>query len=193
MEIEEKIAHLQNLAMTEARATANAMVQQHTVALEKVYDQHHEEAIRQSKLRIKAEESKAKQEKNMASSKASLSLKRELSKIQTELKDKLFEEVKQDVYDYMKTEEYTKLLIDYIIHAATFAKDDPITIYINPSDKDKIPYLEEQTGIKLTLSKMDFIGGVRAVLFGKNILIDNAFKGAIEREYQAFVFKGGIS
>ena len=53
-------------------------------------------------------------------------------------------------------------------------------------------YLEEHTGMSLTVSKEDFIGGVRAVIHEKNILIDHAFKGAIEGEYRKFVFKGGV-
>ena len=43
----------------------------------------------------------------------------------------------------------------------------------------------------LTVSKEDFIGGVRAVIHERNILIDHAFKGALENEYHNFVFRGG--
>ena len=52
-----------------------------------------------------------------------------------------------------------------------------MTIYINPSDADKKTYLEERTGMTLTISKVDFIGGVRAVVPEKNVLVDYAFKG----------------
>ena len=63
-----------------------------------------------------------------------------------------------------------------------------MTIYINPTDADKKEYLEEHTGMALTVSKEDFIGGVRAVIQEKNILIDHA----IENEYRKFLFKGGV-
>ena len=53
-------------------------------------------------------------------------------------------------------------------------------------------YLEEHTGMSLTVSKEDFIGGVRAVIHEKNVLIDHAFKGAIDNEYRKFLFKGGV-
>lgn len=66
-----------------------------------------------------------------------------------------------------------------------------MTLYINPTDEDKKGYLEEHTGMRLTVSKEDFIGGVRAVIHERNILIDYAFKGAVEREYDRFTFKGG--
>ena len=92
----------------------------------------------------------------------------------------------------MKTEEYPRLLISYIEKAARFAGGAAMTIYINPTDADKKEYLEEHTGMALTVSKEDFIGGVRAVIQEKNILIDHAFKGAIENEYRKFLFKGGV-
>ena len=118
-------------------------------------------------------------------------LKRELSKTQKELKKELFQEVDEKVQEYMKTEDYKHLLVAYIEKAARFAGGEAMTIYINPTDADKKEYLEEHTGMTLTISKEDFIGGVRAVIHERNILIDRAFKGAIDNEYHKFVFKGG--
>lgn len=178
--------------MEEARAEGNAIMKQHEDALLDVFEQHRSEMIRQSETRVKTERVGAQQQLNMAMSKAQLELKRELSKTQKELKTKLFEEVREVVKDYMKSEEYQGLLIAYIEKAARFANGAPMTIYINPSDADKKEYLEEHTGMALTVSKEDFIGGVRAVIKEKNILIDHAFKGAVENEFRKFMFKGGV-
>ena len=191
MTLEEKTAHLQEAAMKEARAQGNAIIEQHRHALEGVFEQHKQEALRQSETRLKAETTHEKQQLNMAVSKAQLQLKRDLSKVQNELKKELFEEVRQLVAAYMQTEEYLRLLVEYIEKAAAFAGSEAMTIYINPTDADKKDYLEEHTGFQLTVSKEDFIGGVRCVVHGRNILVDHAFKGAIEREYQRFLFKGG--
>lgn len=178
--------------MEEARAEGNALMKQHREALLGVFEQHREEVIHQSETRVKAERVSAQQQLNLAMSKAQLELKRELSKVQTELKNELFEEVRKVVDEYMKTEDYTRLLIAYIEQAARFANGAAMTIYINPTDVDKKEYVEEHTGMALTVSKEDFIGGVRAVVQEKNILIDHAFKGAIENEYKKFSFKGGV-
>lgn len=192
MTIEEKMFHLQTAAMEEARAEGNALIRQHEEALNSVFSQHCEEARRQSETRIKAEKVSAAQQLNMASSKAQLELKRELSGTQARLKQQLFEEVETLLQDYMKTEEYRYLLVHYIEKAASFADGEEMTIYINPSDADKKEYLEEHTGMRVTVSKEDFKGGIRAVLRQRNILIDHAFKGALEREYQQFLFRGGV-
>lgn len=191
MTIEERISHLQSAAMEEARAEGNAIMKQHEDALLGVFDQHRAEILRQSETRVKAERVNAQQQLNMAMSKAQLELKRELSKTQKELKKELFEEVREVVQEYMKTEEYPRLLMAYIEKAAKFADGASMTIYINPTDEDKKAYLEEHSGMSLTVSKEDFTGGMRAVIHERNILIDYAFKGAIEREYDRFTFKGG--
>ena len=191
MTLEQKIEHLKDAAMQEARAEGNAIMKQHEDALEGVFEQHKAEALRQSETRIKAEGINARQQLNMAMSKAQLELKRELSKTQKELKKELFQEVDEKVQEYMKTEDYKHLLVAYIEKAARFAGGEAMTIYINPTDADKKEYLEEHTGMTLTLRKEDFIGGVRAVIHERNILIDRAFKGAIDNEYHKFVFKGG--
>lgn len=191
MTLEQKIEHLKDAAMQEARAEGNAIMKQHEDALEGVFEQHRAEALRQSETRIKAEGINASQQLNMAMSKAQLELKRELSKTQKELKKELFLEVDEKVQEYMKTEDYKHLLVAYIEKAARFAGGEAMTIYINPTDADKKEYLEEHTGMTLTISKEDFIGGVCAVIHERNILIDRAFKGAIDNEYHKFVFKGG--
>lgn len=191
MTIEEKIARLQSSAMTEARAQGNAIIEQHRNALENVYEQHKEEAKKQAELRIKSEQVNIRHQLNMSTSKAQLELKRELGKTQNRLKKELFDEVWQKVSDFMKTEEYKSLLVKYVENAAGFANGEAMTIYINPTDEDKKEYVEEHTGVSLTVSKEDFVGGIRTVLHERNILIDHAFKGALEKEYQKFVFKGG--
>ena len=189
MTIEEKMARLQSAAMIEAREQGNAIVEQHRKALENVYEQHVEEAKQQAEIRIKAEQVNIRHQLNKATSKAQLDMKQELGKTQKRLKKEIFKEVDQLLSDYMKTEEYKHLLVEYI--AAEFAKGASMTIYINPTDADKKEFLEEHTGVTVTVSKEDFVGGIRTVIHERNILIDHAFKGAIEREYQKFVFKGG--
>ncbi len=177
--------------MLEARMQANTIIGQHRKALENINEQHRAEQVRQSETRIKTEITAARQQLSMAASKAQLEQKRELSKTQKKFKKALFAEVSELLSDYMKTEEYRKTLITYIEKAAAFANGEAMTLYINPTDEDKKNWLEEHTGMSLTVSKEDFTGGVRAVIHERNILIDYAFKGAMEREYQKFAFKGG--
>lgn len=177
--------------MEEARAEGNAIIDNYRTALEKVLEDHKEEAILQSQTRIKGEMVNARQQLNQATAKAQLELKRKQGKIQQTLKDKIFEETMTLVSDYMKTEAYEDFLVRCIRRAVDFADGEQMTIYINPSDEQKQSALEEASGAQVTVSAEDFIGGVRAVIRGRNILIDNSFKTQLRNEYDRFLFSGG--
>lgn len=191
MNIEEKITHLQSAAMEAARAKGNGIIENHKSALQSLYDKHEAEAKKQMETRIKSETINAKQQLNQATAKAQIELKRELGKYQRTLKLQLFEEVHALLSDYMKTDDYKSLLVSYIHKAAAFANKEPLTIYIAPGDAPLIPALVEITGMDLTLSRDDFYGGLRAVIHGRNILMDYSFKGALESEFEKFQFLGG--
>ena len=191
MTLEEKIAQLQTSSMEQARAEGNAIIDSHREALEKVFQDHKAEAVRQSETRIKAETTNAKLMLNQAAAKSQLEIKRRQGKVQQELKDKIFEDVMGLVNDYMKTEAYGDFLVRCFRQAVLFAGQDPVSIYLNPSDEAKRADLEDATGVHLTISAEDFIGGVRAVIRSRNILIDNSFRTQLRNEYDKFIFLGG--
>lgn len=191
MTLEEKIAEIQASSMEAARAEGNEIIESYRAALDKVFEDHKQEAIRQMETRIKAETINVRQQKNQAMAKAQLELKRQEGRVQKELKDKVFREVMELVEEYMKTEEYREFLLRCIQKSVEFADGEELTIYINPSDKDMKEELELHSGTILTISKEDFIGGVRAVIRGRNVLIDHSFRTALRTEYDEFVFQGG--
>ena len=91
----------------------------------------------------------------------------------------------------MKTEAYEDFLIRCIRQAKNFAGEDEIIIYINPSDEKKRSALENAARVTLTVSAEDFIGGIRAVIRSRNVLIDNSFRTQLRNEYDKFLFLGG--
>lgn len=190
MTLEEKIAHLQTSSMEQARAEGNAIIDSHRETLEKELADHKKEAMHQSKLRIMEEKTKAKLALNQTRAKYQLEQKRRRGKVQQELKDKIFHEARQMVDAYMKTKEYDEFLVKCIRQAEKYAGDDLVTIYINASDEGKRGELEAMTGVSLTISKEDFIGGVRAVIHSRNILIDHSFLTQLRDEYEKFLLGG---
>ena len=170
MTLEEKIAEIRSSSMEAARAEGNDIIESYRRALEKVFEDHKQEAVRQMETRVKAETVNAKQQKNQAMAKAQLDLKRQEGRVQKELKDKVFREVMEMVESFMKTEEYRDFLLCCIRKSLEFAGGEGLTIYI---------------------SEEDFIGGIRAVIRTRNILIDHSFKTALRAEYDEFVFLGG--
>lgn len=96
--------------MEQARAEGNAIIDSHREALDKVFEDHKAEALRQSETRIKAETTNAKLALNQALAKSQLEIKRKQGKIQQELKDKIFEEAQDLIHAFMKTEAYDDFL-----------------------------------------------------------------------------------
>ncbi len=191
MTLEEKIAHLQETVMTEARSEGNAIIDNHKKALESLFEKHKKEATAQSEVRIKSETLRARRQVNQAAAKAETELKRALGKTQNELKVRLFDEVKALLTDFTQTDEYMDYLCNKISEAARFADGEEMTIYISPSDKEKQTELEKRTGMTITISEYDFMGGMRAVIRGRNILIDHSFQAAVDHEYHQFSFAAG--
>ena len=191
MTLEEKFSHLQTTSMEQARAEGNAIIDSHREALEKVFEDHKAEARRQAETRIKAETTNARLSLNQAAAKSQLEIKRQRDKVQQELKDKVFEEALSLVQDYMKTDAYNDFLLKCIRQAVRYAGTDPVTIYINPTDESRRGDLEDAARVRLTISAEDFIGGVRAVIRNRNILMDNSFKTQLRNEYDKFMFLGG--
>jgi vacuolar-type H+-ATPase subunit E/Vma4 len=189
--LEEKLTYMQTVSMEQARAEGNAIIDAHREALEKIFNDHKSEMLRQAETRVKAETTNAKRTVSQALAKSQLEIKRSQGKVQQELKDKVFEEAVQLVNDYMKTEAYNDFLVKCIKKAEQFAGNDPVVIYINPSDAEKLAKLEAETKVRLTVSTEDFIGGVRAVIRSRNILMDHSFKTQLRDEYDKFLFLGG--
>lgn len=177
--------------MEDARAKGNSIIREHEAALEEIFTEHKESALRQAELTLKSENAKARQALNKEMAKAQIELKREQGKCQTDLKNRLFKRVLVLVKEFMQTDKYKQLLVSYIKNSLDFADGDTMVIYINPTDIHLKAYLETETGTELTISREDFIGGTRAVMNEKRILIDHSFQSALSEEYDKFLFTGG--
>jgi len=191
LNLEEKLAFLQTSSMEAARKEGNAIIDNYTTALQQVFEDHKVEAIRQSETRMKAESQNAKHQINQALAKTQLEIKRKEGRLQQHYKDQIFEEVHSLLRDFMQTDEYEDFLIKHIRKAMDFAGDEPLTIYLNASDEGRLSDIRDATRAPIKISREEFFGGIRAVIKGRNILIDNSLKTLIDNEYAKFIMIGG--
>ena len=70
------------------------------------------------------------------------------------------------------------MLVKQLREAREFAGGDEVILYIDPSDAQKKYSIESEVGAPVTVSEYSFMGGTRAVLPGRNILIDNSFEAS---------------
>ena len=193
MTTEEKLEHFYDVSVGEAKAEADKLLEDYKKDLDKQFAAHKKEKAKERETIIKTESDRASREINKALSSSQLEIKRHWTKKQNALKDQLFSEVMDLLKDFMKTPGYDKYLAGKIAQAMEFAQDDELNIYLAPGDRDKLSALSLQTGHELEISSEDFIGGIRATIPHKNILIDNSFQGAYQQARQEFNFDGGLT
>lgn len=188
MTLDEKIELFSKAVIDSATKQNVEIVHQYQESLQKIYDEHKQNSFKKAEAAYLAESENLIREKNRSLSSEAIKIKRKISEKTSELTDKLFQDVALKLDEYMKTPEYFDLLTTQITKAKTFARDDEIIIYINPSDEGLKQLLEENTGVKLTVSSRNFYGGTRAVIHSKNILIDNSFLTKLSEAKSSFSF-----
>ena len=191
MTIEEKLQHFYDSSVEEAYQEASQMIEEHKKNLDEMQSEHKRSRRQSAEAEVKAEAENARRKVNKALSAQQLMIKRNWTKKQNELKDKLFAEVQSLLEDFVKTPEYDSYLCRKIKEAQDFAGEDELHIYLTPSDSSRLESISQKTGAELRLADEEFIGGIRAIIPGKNILIDNSFREAFLACKKEFKFDGG--
>lgn len=188
MTTEEKIKYFSDVTIENASNNSAHIIDDYTASLNKIFEDHKVDATRQAKLQITLGKAQLEKDKNKDLSKEQLLLKKELNKKQDHLKEKLFIEVGYLLEEYMSSRSYQELLIEQINAAKEFAKDTDITIYIDAADSNKLASLITATNTQIHLSEHGFMGGTKAVIHSKNILIDNSFETKLKEAKDSFAF-----
>ena len=191
MTTEDKLKHFQDICMEDARERSAKMLDDYMNALEKAYEEHTADARRRADMQVEAETEKLEREINKRLSIGQLDLKREFSRRQEELKDKLFVELKDKLANFMETQEYQRLLDHQVKAVKEFAGDEELIVYMDPSDVDKVQRIALHHNASIKISEYSFNGGTRAVIPGKHILIDNSFETKLNEARHAFKFDLG--
>ena len=194
MTTEEKLKHFENSAIAKAKSLAEDMIREHQNALDKVFADHKADKDRQIALQIKTETDSIKRADNMQLSKEQIKLKRLLTQRAKELKEKLFLEVTEKLNAYRKTEDYIKLLKHQIDGIHEIAKDQEVQIYLDVEDASLLESLlayDNAQNSSFIIAKSSFMGGTKAVIPSRHILIDNSFQTKLEEAKKEFTFNGG--
>ena len=176
MTIEEKLQHFYDTSVAEAQTEAENTLEAHKKSLEEMFEKH-----------------KESRKVNKALSAEQLTLRRDWTAKQTELKNELFVEVKNHLENFMESPAYQDYLCSRIQKAREFAGNDEIFIYLSAEDTALQRSIVAKTGFTVEISDEPFMGGIKATIPAKNILIDNSFLSAYEKLKKEFKFDGGLS
>lgn len=190
MTMDEKLEHFYTSVIESATKQNIEIVEDYVISLKKNLEERKEAALRKAESNFRIASDNIIREKNRKLSGDTTEIRRKFLDRTAELTDQIFIDVEQKIIDFMKTAEYKDLLYSQINNILKFAEQgDSIIIYINPSDTPLKPYLEKKTGITLTISDRDFIGGTRAVISSHSILIDNSFSTKLEEAKSSFTLQ----
>lgn len=192
MTTEEKLQHFYTVSIESAKEEASKAISEYRASLEENLEKHKKEKKAASENQFKIESENAAREINKALSSEHLHIKRRLSKKHQELEEKLFDEVEDMLRAFIATPQYTDWLEDKIKRALEAAGEDQMEIYLSAGDQALAEELEKRTGICPLISQTSFLGGIRAVIPEKNILIDYTLLTLLEGEKENFNFDGGL-
>lgn len=188
MTTEEKLKYFSDVTIENVSNNSAQIIDDYAASLNKVFEEHKVDATRQAQLQVKLGTTQLEKDINKEISKEQLHLKKKTNKRQDYLKEKLFVEVSHLLEEYMSSRAYHDLLVNQINTAKEFAKSTDMTIYIDPADSSKLASLMTATNIQIHLSEHSFMGGTKAVIHSKNILIDNSFETKIKEAKDSFAF-----
>ena len=191
MTTEEKLQHFHEACIADANTRAKQIIDEYSSALEKTFEDHKHENTRRAQLQLKIEEEKIHREGNKQLALEQVKFRRVLGCKQDELTNEIFEQLQKKLEQFMTTSEYILLLEKQIAQAIQFAGKDEVHIYIDPADEKLLSHLSPQYREKIQSSEYSFMGGTRAVIPHKNILIDHSFEKKLQEAKKDFHFDLG--
>ena len=191
MTIEEKLNNFRNSCMTDARNRADKIIEDHKAAMEQAFEEHKKNETRRIKMHIKTETEKINRAGNKELALEHIKLRRIYGIEQSKLKEDLFAKLRERIVEFMKTDKYLSLIRKQIESAIEFSGDDTLQVYIDPNDIGLKEILEADYSKVIVISEYSFLGGTRAVIPEKNILIDNSFEKKLSEAMAEYQFDIG--
>ena len=186
MTLEEKLENFYISVIDSATDQSVDIIDEYKKALQKTYDERKQSAIRKANNNYRIETENLVREKNKKLSVVTLDLKGTILDKTNKLSDRIFDDVINKLEAFMKSSSYKDFLIGKINEAVNFSRGETIVIYLNPTDEHLLVSLENDTNIHLTLSDRDFMGGIRAVIPSRKILIDYSFITKLAEEKTSY-------
>ncbi|MFQ9933057.1 MAG: V-type ATP synthase subunit E [Lachnospiraceae bacterium] len=180
MTTEEKLKHFNTVILESTQSQCDMELEEYKAGLNKYFEEHKEEAIKQKKLEESIEADRIRRKASREYTTEQLHIRRNINLKQEEIKEKLLSEIKELLKEFFETEDYKRLLIKQINEAKKVARGEAIAIYIDARDEKLKPELERATGEELIADGRSFLGGIKAEIPNKNILIDNSFESKLE-------------
>jgi vacuolar-type H+-ATPase subunit E/Vma4 len=188
MEISEKLEIFYKAAIDAATMQSESMLEEQKNAYQTELSAYEKKKQENWQTRQHVLEEKVRKEVNREVSEQLLTMKRRYHEEQEAKKELLFQRVEQKLADYRTQDAYREYLCGLIRKAQELAGGAELSIYLGQEDAGWKQPLEKETGCALDVADEAFLGGIRAVIPSKNILLDETFATRLSAEKEQFVF-----
>ena len=192
MTLDEKLTNFTEYCVLAAKKKSEELILQQQAALDKDFEAYTVKSKEIAETQLKIEKENLEKKLNKELSNEQLHSKQLIGEARTELTDKLFVELSDKISNFINTKEYMELISSQIEYALKFADGDELIIYVDSTDESRLHELcaRHQTDC-IKISEHSFMGGTKALLPKKNILIDNSFAKKLETAKLRFMFDLG--
>lgn len=186
MTIEEKMEHFKSVSLENASQKSNDILTAYKKSLDEQFEKHKEDALIESKSIEEAKLQAIKTESKRELSKAQSEVRRNITLHQNKLTSDIFSMVNDRLNEYKRTDDYKVLLVKQINTVLADFQDAEVVFYIDQTDEALYDYLVKETGADIKMSQVSFIGGTKAIIDSRNMLVDNSFKTKLSEEQEKF-------
>lgn len=203
MEINEKLDIFYRAAIDAANEQSKSMLGDYKAVYEEALTEYRNQKEAAWKTRERIAQERVRKEVNRAVSEELLQIKKEYHDKQEVHKEELFTRVAEKLAEYRNSEEYIALILHKVKEAQAFAGKEAFTVYLDPKDaglKDKVvaevnghntdgQNADGQNAVcQIEMSDTSFGGGIRVVIPGKHVLMDESFDSKLLEEKEKFSF-----
>lgn len=204
MEINEKLDIFYRAAIDAANEQSESMLGSYKTVYEEALAEYRSQKEAAWKTRERIAQERVRKEVNRSISEELLQVKREYHDKQEVHKEELFARVVEKLAEYRNSKEYADLISRKVKEAQEFAGNEAFTVYLDPKDVALKAMLEAQVnaenaaeqgadagkeGCQIEVSDTSFGGGIRVVIPGKHVLMDESFDRKLMEEKEKFSFE----
>ncbi|WP_195854046.1 hypothetical protein [Aerococcus tenax] len=189
MKLEEKMAYFKDQVTQQSQAEIDQQINQYRQTLEDDYQKFQEQTDETFAHRLVNEKEALRKENNKAISQIQINQQRELFLTEENMKLTLFQTFTKQIESYQKSEAYIEQLKKMLKNIQDYAGREKYDLYIDENDSHLRSQLESYASHPIIISDRPFMGGIRAVLRERQILVDYSFLTFLDRLKENFVIK----
>ncbi len=187
MTIDEKIKYFMDSSIEDTSTKSVQILSRYKQSLDEEYENYKISAAKEGEFLKKSKINSTKQQLRKALAKEQLDIKRQVTNKQNSIKTKIFSAVSAKLEEYRKTPEYVQSLKNQLVKLSSDFAGTDIVFYISIEDEALLDELKSVSDFNILVNDVSFMGGIKAVIPSRNMLVDLSYKTKLMEAEEQFV------